>query len=199
MERTTFHFEAGCAKTNSAGGGVNGVAESPCMALTAHGWISHFRRGPAQFAHHSSLNNQQSAKAIIIAGIVPQHTYSSTHRRMKKKTGLHILCRVVCTMGVVDYLFAPRRDHQGWSTPSEAARIYFLLVILSSGLWAWPVTEGNILLWVGLSTLVSTPLLTLGWWIISLISQRYEPRVLVDSLNRIDRSKRKSIHSFRKP
>jgi hypothetical protein len=50
-----------------------------------------------------------------------------------------------------------------------------------------------------LSTLVSTPLLTLGWWIISLISQRYEPRVLVDSLNRIDRSKRKSIHSFRKP
>jgi len=102
-------------------------------------------------------------------------------------------------MGIMDYLFAPRRDHHGWSTPSEAARIYFLLVILVTGIWAWPITQGRFLLWFGLLVLASTPLLTVGWWIISLVSQRYEPRVLVDSLNRIDRSKRQSLHSFRKP
>ncbi len=93
-------------------------------------------------------------------------------------------------MGVKEYLFAPRRDHRGWSTPSEAARLFFLLTLIVTGFWAWPITEGRILLWFSLVVLVSTPLLTIGWWLISLVSQRIESRVLVDSLHRIDRSKK---------
>ena len=102
-------------------------------------------------------------------------------------------------MSLLGFLFAPRRDHKGWSTPSEAARLYFLLVLLGSAVWAWPLTKGKVLLWLGLVVFVATPLLTVGWWLISLVSQRFESRVLVDSLNRIDRSKKESIHSFRKP
>ena len=102
-------------------------------------------------------------------------------------------------MSLLGFLFAPRKDHKGWSTPSEAARLYFLLVLLGSAVWAWPLTQGKVLLWLGLVVFVATPLLTVGWWLISLVSQRFESRVLVDSLNRIDRSKKESIHSFRKP
>ena len=45
-------------------------------------------------------------------------------------------------MGVMDYLFAPRVDHRGWKTPGEASRIFFLLVIASVSIWAWPVSNG---------------------------------------------------------
>ncbi|NCG00802.1 MAG: hypothetical protein GWP25_03310 [Euryarchaeota archaeon] len=103
-------------------------------------------------------------------------------------------------MGMIQYLFAPRKDHRGWSTPSEAARLYFLLLLLIVGLWSWPKTNGSFTLWVGLLFFVSTPLLTFGWWLISLVSQHTEPQALVDSLHRIDRSKKQSIHlSARKP
>ena len=103
-------------------------------------------------------------------------------------------------MGLREYLFAPRKDHRGWSTPSEAARLYFLLLLLIVGLWSWPITNGSFSLWLGLVFFVSTPLLTIGWWLISLVSQNTETRVLVDSLHRIDRSKKQSLHlSSRKP
>jgi len=101
-------------------------------------------------------------------------------------------------MGLREYMFAPRRDHRGWSTPSEAARLYFLLTLIVTGFWAWPKTDGSIALWAGLVFLVSTPLLTIGWWLISLVSQNTETRVLVDSLHRIDRSKKESIHKKKK-
>jgi hypothetical protein len=115
------------------------------------------------------------------------------------KTRFHNLDLRTCTMSLMGFLFAPRKDHKGWSTPSEAARLYFLLVLFGTAIWAWPLTQGRILLWLGLIVFVATPLLTVGWWLISLVSQRFESRVLVDSLNRIDRSKKESIHSFRKP
>ena len=121
------------------------------------------------------------------------------HRRCSKKTRLHNFILKRSRMSLMSFLFAPRRDHKGWSTPSEAARLYFVLVLVASSVWAWPLTEGNVLLWFGLVVFVATPVLTVGWWLISLVSQRFEARVLVDSLNRIDRSKKKSIHSFRKP
>ena len=115
------------------------------------------------------------------------------------KTRFHNLDLRIGTMSLMGFLFAPRKDHKGWSTPSEAARLYFLLVLFGTAIWAWPLTQGRILLWLGLIVFVATPLLTVGWWLISLVSQRFESRVLVDSLNRIDRSKKESIHSFRKP
>ena len=85
------------------------MAGNPCMVRTACGWISHFRRGPAQFAHHSSLNNQQSAKAIIIAGNTPHNSHTSNHRHIQKETGLHILNR-----------FVEQHGHDGLLVCSEA-------------------------------------------------------------------------------
>jgi hypothetical protein len=47
--------------------------------------------------------------------------------------------------------------------------------------------------------LISTPILSFGWWIISIISKGIEPRVLTESVNNLDKSKKLPIHSFRKP
>ena len=41
---------------------------------------------------------------------------------------------------VLDYLLAPREDHRGWKTPSEASRILLVVVVLSVAYWAWPIT-----------------------------------------------------------
>ena len=48
------------------------------------------------------------------------------------------------TSGVLDYLLAPREDHRGWKTPSEASRILLVVVVLSVAYWAWPITQGNV-------------------------------------------------------
>ena len=75
-------------------------------------------------------------------------------------------------MSIVDYLFAPRLDRFGSKTPSEASRIFFLIVILSVSYWAWQVSNGIISIWLMIVILISTPILSIGWWLISLISQK---------------------------
>ena len=43
------------------------------------------------------------------------------------KTRFHNLDLRIGTMSLMGFLFAPRKDHKGWSTPSEAARLYFFV------------------------------------------------------------------------
>ena len=102
-------------------------------------------------------------------------------------------------MGLVEFLFAPRKDHRGWSTPSEAARIFFVLAMIFSGWWSWQLSEGNVIVFLCLLMLISTPMLSLGWGLISLVSNGIEPRVLTESVNNVDKSKKLPLHSFRKP
>tara|TARA_B100000424_G_C22937068_1_gene498597 strand:- start:335 stop:667 length:333 start_codon:yes stop_codon:yes gene_type:complete len=102
-------------------------------------------------------------------------------------------------MSMMEYLFAPRKDHRGWSTPSEAARIFFIIAMMFSGWWSMQLSGGNIIVFLCLLMLISTILLSLGWWIISLISNGFEPRVLTESVNNVDKSKKLPLHSFRKP
>ena len=102
-------------------------------------------------------------------------------------------------MGVKEYLFAPRLDHRGWSTPSEASRLFFILVMIGCGLWSWNLSESNIVVFLCLLMLISTPILSFGWWVISLVSKGIEPRVLTESVNNLDKSKKLPLHSFRKP
>mgnify|MGYP003321764978 FL=1 len=102
-------------------------------------------------------------------------------------------------MGVKEYLFAPRLDHRGWSTPSEASRLFFILAMIVCGFWSWDLSESNIVVFLCLLMLTSTPILSLGWWLISLISKGIEPRVLTESVNNLDKSKKLPLHSFRKP
>ena len=93
-------------------------------------------------------------------------------------------------MSAAEYLFAPRKDHRGWSTPSEAARIFFIIAMIFSGWWSWQLAEGNVIVFLCLLMLISTPLLSVGWWLISLISSNYEPKVLTESVNNVDKKVR---------
>jgi len=102
-------------------------------------------------------------------------------------------------MGIKEYLFAPRLDHRGWSTPSEASRLFFILAMIGCGFWSWNLSESNIVVFLCLLMLTSTPILSFGWWVISLVSKGIEPRVLTESVNNLDKSKKLPLHSFRKP
>tara|TARA_B100000767_G_scaffold47374_1_gene42059 strand:+ start:3506 stop:3784 length:279 start_codon:yes stop_codon:yes gene_type:complete len=88
-------------------------------------------------------------------------------------------------MAWMKFLFAPRTDHRGWSTPSEAARLFFLIALVWVAMWAWGNTDGNIVMWLGLTLLVVTPVLSVGWWLISLVSQRFTPLVLMEAVNNV--------------
>ena len=57
--------------------------------------------------------------------------------------------------------------------------------MLTVGFWAWVNTSGNLVMWFGLTMLVSTPLLSIGWWLISLVSARYPAKVLMDAVNNV--------------
>ena len=89
----------------------------------------------------------------------------------------------------MESFFAPRTDHRGWSTPSEAARLFFLITLVWVAVWAWGKTTGNLAMWFGLTCLVATPVLSIGWWLISLISARYTPRVLTEAVNNVQKRK----------
>ena len=102
-------------------------------------------------------------------------------------------------MGLKEYLFAPRLDHRGWSTPSEASRLFFIIAMIGCGIWSWDLSQSNVIVFLCLLMLTSTPLLSLGWWLISLVSKSIEPRVLTESVNNLDKSKKLPLHSFRKP
>ena len=47
-------------------------------------------------------------------------------------------------MSWADWLFAPRIDHRGWQTPSEASRIFLIITLLVVGWWYWESTHDNI-------------------------------------------------------
>ncbi len=89
----------------------------------------------------------------------------------------------------MESFFAPRTDHRGWSTPSEAARLFFLITLVWVAVWAWGKTTGNLAMWFGLTCLVATPVLSIGWWLISLVSARYTPRVLTEAVNNVQKRK----------
>ena len=74
-------------------------------------------------------------------------------------------------MAIVDYLFSPRVDRFGSETPSEASRIFFLIVIVSVSYWAWQVSNGIISIWFMIVIFISTPILSIGWWLLYLISK----------------------------
>ena len=85
-------------------------------------------------------------------------------------------------MGIVDYFLAPRKDHRGWNTPNEASRILFFVVLVSVSIWAWPISEGRFVIWIGIILLFSTGILTIVWWFLSLLTGNRKPRKLTTSL-----------------
>ena len=85
---------------------------------------------------------------------------------------IHILTIEASHMSPLVWLFAPRKDHKGMSTPSYAARWWLLLSLAVVGYWSYQATDGNLYMWFALTMMVITPVLSLGWYIISIISAR---------------------------
>ena len=83
-------------------------------------------------------------------------------------------------MSLVESFFAPRRDHKGMSTPSNAARFWLPLCSLSVSYWSWGLTDGNFIVWLCLTTFLLTPILSVGWYVIGMVSNRFEPKYLID-------------------
>ena len=69
-------------------------------------------------------------------------------------------------MSLVNRLFAPRIDHRGMSTPSEASRIFLIVTMFGTGIWAWSATGGNFVVWLSLTLLVAKLILSIGWYLL---------------------------------
>ncbi len=89
-------------------------------------------------------------------------------------------------MGILDFLLSPRRDHRGLDTPSEASRLLLLITVVGVGLWAWPIAEGMVFIWLALVLLFSTPILYAGWYVLSLLGRSRESRDLTPAVSRED-------------
>lgn len=96
-------------------------------------------------------------------------------------------------------LLAPRIDHRGMSTPSEASRLFLILTLVLTGWWAWGATSGNVVVWFSLTLLVATPILSIGWYILSLAARHRSGELLTPKVqNALEAKGRWPHHSFKK-
>ena len=102
-------------------------------------------------------------------------------------------------MSWMDRLFAPRLDHRGWSTPSEASRIFLVLTLIVVGYWAWGFASDNLVMWLGLTILVSTPLLSVGWYLLSLMAKNRDLQLLTPKVRGALETKGRLPNQFKNP
>ena len=57
------------------------------------------------------------------------------------------------------------------STPSEASRIFLIITMLATGIWSWFATDGNLVVWFSLTLLIATPILSIGWYLLSILAK----------------------------
>ncbi len=102
-------------------------------------------------------------------------------------------------MSWVDRVFGPRMDHRGWSTPSEASRVLLVLTLIAVGYWAWGIASANIMIWFSLTILVATPILSVGWYLLSLIARNREVQLLTPKVRDALESKGRLPNQFKNP
>lgn len=88
-------------------------------------------------------------------------------------------------MSYGDILLSPRLDHNGRNTPSEASRILLITTLVSVSIWAWPIANGMPFMWLLVVVFVSTPILSFGWWILSLLGLSRKSIELTPSVGKI--------------
>lgn len=92
-------------------------------------------------------------------------------------------------MGLLSSAFAPRKDHKGMSTPSYAARWFLPVCMGVVGAWVWGLTDGNLVMWSALTVMVATPALSLGWYLIGLMSTQFEPLYILDKAEKAHKAR----------
>ena len=99
----------------------------------------------------------------------------------------------------IDRLFAPRLDHRGWSTPSEASRILLILTLVTIGALTWGSASENIVIWLAVTILISTPILSMGWYLLSLMAKNRELQLLTPKVRGALESKGRLPNQFKNP
>ena len=102
-------------------------------------------------------------------------------------------------MSWADWLFAPRIDHRGRPTPSEASRIFLIITLIVVGWWYWESTHENLAIWIGMTILVSTPILTVGWYLLSLVAKNRQVQLLTPKVKKPLEEKGRLPSQFKNP
>ncbi|MBG46455.1 MAG: hypothetical protein CMB76_08085 [Euryarchaeota archaeon] len=102
-------------------------------------------------------------------------------------------------MSWMNWLLAPRIDHRGWQTPSEASRIFLIITLLIVGWWYWESTHENLAIWIGMTILVSTPILTIGWYLLSLAAKNRDVQLLTPKVWKPLKEKGRLPPQFKNP
>ena len=85
------------------------------------------------------------------------------------------------------------------STPSEASRIFLIVTMFGTGIWAWSATGGNFVVWLSLTLLVATPILSIGWYLLSLVAKNRRGELLTPKVqNALEAKGRWPHHSIKK-
>ena len=76
--------------------------------------------------------------------------------------------------------------------------IFLILTVFGTGLWAWSVTDGNLVVWFSLTLLASTPILSIGWFLLSLIARNRRGELLTPKVQNALELKGRWPHHSRK-
>ncbi len=71
-------------------------------------------------------------------------------------------------------LLAPLHDHKGRKTPSEASRVWFMLVMIFSLIIGLSASGGNIVIGSACGLVMATALLNIGWLFLNTIGEGRE-------------------------
>ena len=65
--------------------------------------------------------------------------------------------------------------------------------------WYWESTHENLAIWIGMTILVSTPILTVGWYVLSLVAKNRQVQLLTPKVRKPLEEKGRLPSQFKNP
>ena len=75
------------------------------------------------------------------------------------------------------------------STPSYAARWWLPVCTAACAGWSWQATDGHIVMAAALTLMIATLFLTIGWYLIGIVSARIQPRYIIPQAERAHKAR----------